>query len=363
MKLLRLTPTLKPTTTAYNQFSLGFKDKITQTLVSLHKDEVPIDEKIDVLHANGSVFKLFQLIKRKVNQIEYDVVHIHNSITGIIFIIAIFPFKFHLLKRTVFTLHNSWNVFKTRNQFLNIIVMLLSSKVCTCGKSSQESLPKLINYFFGRKTKSVINGFDNRRIDRVASNNVVRNHFDLNSKIKIVYVGALTDTKNQIALLKTLNYANIEGEIIFLGDGINKQSLIDYSKKISSSIKIYFKGCVSRDETIEHMLEADVFISLSRGEGLPIAVLEAMYCGCFMILSKIPPHNEVSPPSERCMYVDSANDKEIINSLNYVASNIEKLNEQRDLSKKHSLECFGLDNMLDGYMEVYKLLHVKHHRG
>ena len=214
-----------------------------------------------------------------------------------------------------------------------------------------------------RKTKSVINGFDNRRIDRVASNNVVRNNFDLNSKIKIVYVGALTDTKNQIALLKTLNYANIEGEIIFLGDGINKQSLIDYSKKISSSIKIYFKGCVSRDETIEHMLEADVFISLSKGEGLPIAVLEAMYCGCFMILSKIPPHNEVSPPSERCMYVDSANDKEIINSLNYVASNIEKLNEQRDLSKKHSIECFGLDNMLDGYMEVYKLLHVKHHRG
>ena len=354
MKLLRLTPTLKATTTAYNQFSLGFKDKIIQTVGSLEKDEVPIDEKITIFHGNGSIFKLFKLIKRNINKVDYDVVHIHNSITGIIFILAIFPFKLGLLKKTVFTIHNSWNVFKTRNQFLNIIVMLFSSKVCTCGKSSQDSLPKIIKFFFNKKIKAITNGFDNRRIDKVASNNVEVSHFDLNSKVKIVYVGSLTDTKNQIALLKVLNSSNIEAEIIFLGDGVNKQSLIDYSKKVVSSIKISFKGCLPRNTAIEHMLEADVFISLSKGEGLPIAVLEAMYCGCFLILSSIPPHKEVSPPSDRCIYVDKDNEEEIINSLNYVAKEIYKLKDQRDMSKKHSIERFGLNNMLEGYMDVYK---------
>lgn len=357
MKLLRLTPTLKSTTSSYNQFSLGFKDKIDQTVGSLLKDEVPIDEKITVFHGNGSVFKLFKLIKKNINRVEYDIVHIHNSITGIIFILAIFPFKLGLLKKTVFTLHNSWGVFKTRNQFLNIIVMLLSSKICTCGESSQQSLPKIISYFFRKKTKAVVNGFDNKRIDRVANKTPVGAHFDVSSKVKIVYVGALTDTKNQIALLKVLNSTNIDAEVLFLGDGVNKQSLIDYSKSISNSIKICFKGCVSRDETIEHMLEADVFISLSKGEGLPIAVLEAMYCGCFLILSTIPPHKEVSPPSERCLFVDKDNEKEIINSLNYVTHKIVKLKGQRDMSKKHSLQNFGLDKMLQGYMEVYKSLH------
>ena len=354
MKLLRLTPTLKATTTAYNQFSLGFKDKIIQTVGSLEKDEVPIDEKITIFHGNGSVFQLFKLIKRNVNKVDYDVVHIHNSITGIIFILAIFPFKLDLLKKTVFTIHNSWNVFKTRNQFLNIIVMLFSSKVCTCGKSSQNSLPKIIKFFFNKKIKAITNGFDNRRIDRVASNNLEVSHFNINSKVKIVYVGSLTDTKNQIALLKVLNSSNIEAEIIFLGDGINKQSLIDYSKKVVSSIKISFKGCLPRNTAIEHMLEADVFISLSKGEGLPIAVLEAMYCGCFLILSSIPPHKEVSPPSDRCIYVDNDNEEEIINSLNYVAKEIYKLKDQRDMSKDHSIERFGLNNMLEGYMDVYK---------
>jgi len=321
---------------------------------SLEKDEVPIDEKITIFHGNGSVFQLFKLIKRNINKVDYDVVHIHNSITGIIFILAIFPFKLGLLKKTVFTIHNSWNVFKTRNQFLNIIVMLFSSKVCTCGKSSQNSLPKIIKFFFNKKIKAITNGFDNRRIDRIASNNLQVSHFDINSKIKIVYVGSLTDTKNQIALLKVLNLSNIEAEIIFLGDGVNKQSLIDYSKKVVSSNKISFKGCLPRDIAIEHMLEADVFISLSKGEGLPIAVLEAMYCGCFLILSTIPPHKEVSPPSDRCIFVDNDNEKEIINSLNYVAKEIYKLKEQRDMSKEHSIERFGLNNMLEGYMEVYK---------
>ena len=337
MKLLRITPTLKSTTTAYNQFSLGFKDEIAQTICSLQKDEIPIDKKITFFHGDGSVFRLFKLIRRNIKQVNYDVVHIHNSITGIIFILAIFPFKIGLLKNTVFTLHNSWAVFKTRNQILNIIVMLLSKKVITCGKSSQQSLPKIVSYFFGNKIQAITNGFNNRRIDRVTSNKFAEKHFDASSKIKIVYVGALNDTKNQIALLKVLNLADIQAEIIFLGDGINKQSLIDFSKRVCSSIKICFKGCVSRDETIEHMLQADVFISLSKGEGLPIAVLEAMYCGCFLILSTIPPHKEVSPPTERCIYVDSANEKEVINSLIYTTNNIEKLKGQRDMSKKHNL--------------------------
>jgi len=356
MKLLRLTPTLKSTTTAYNQFSLGFKDEIQQTIGSLNKDEIPVDKKVTVFHGNGSVLKFFKLIKKNINNVDFDVVHIHNSITGVIFILATFPFKLSLLKKTIFTLHNSWGVFKTRNQFLNIIVMSLSRKVITCGESSQQSLPKIINYLFGNKTQAITNGFNNRRIDKVAGNKFPKPHFNVNSRIKIVYVGALTNIKNQIALLKVLNSVDIQAEIIFLGDGINKQSLIDFSKTITSSIKISFKGCVSRNETIEHMLQADVFISLSKGEGLPIAVLEAMYCGCFLILSTIPPHKEVRPPSNRCMFVDADNKKQIIKSLNYVANKLETLRDQRDVSINHSIENFGLDNMLKGYMEVYKSL-------
>jgi glycosyltransferase involved in cell wall biosynthesis len=356
MKLLRLATTINSTSAPYNQFSLGFKETIDQTVCSLFQHDVLIDKNIIGSHGDGSILKMLKLIKGLVNKNKYDVVHIHSGVTGIIFILAIFPFKLSLLKKTVFTLHNSWDVLRPRNQFLDFIVMLASRKICTCGVSSRDSIPRIINYFVGKKIKAIVNGFDHQRIDSVENKKLNRSHFDKSLKIKIVYVGALNNTKNQIALLEVLKITKMKAEVIFLGDGVNKKTLIDSSKHIPNSTKINFKGLVSRDLAIEHMLEADVCISLSKGEGLPIAVLEAMYAGCFMILSTIPPHREVSPPLERCFFVDISNKIEIINSLNYVRDNIKQVRVNRAKSKEYSISNFSVNNMLGEYKKVYDSL-------
>jgi len=354
MKLLRLSNTINSTSAPYNQFSLGFKETIDQTVCSLFQHDVILDNNIKGLHGNGSILTMLKLTKGLVSKNQYDVVHIHSGLTGVIFILALFPFRLGLLKKTVFTLHNSWNVLSPRNKFLDFIVMIASKKVCCCGVSSLDSIPKTINYFAGNKTKAIVNGFDHQRIDNVENRRSDKGHFDKSSKIKMIYVGALNNTKNQIALLEVLKTTRIDAEVIFLGDGANKKNLIDYSKHISTSIKVTFKGRVSRNLAIEHMLEADVFISLSKGEGLPIAVLESMYAGCFMILSAIPPHKEGSPPLESCFFVDMSNKGEIINSLNYVRDNIEKIRICRSKSKEYAISNFSVNTMLGDYKKVYK---------
>lgn len=361
MKLLRLATTLNPTSAPYNQFSLGFKAAIDQTYCSLLKNDIPIDNCIKGFHGDGSIFKMIKVVRKLVIQNNYDVIHIHSGITGIIFLVAILPCRIFLLKKTVFTLHNSWNIIKIRNQILNFIVMLASTKICTCGKSSKDSIPKMVNFFLEKKTLAVVNGFDHHRIDNVESAISTTKHFNQSSKIRILCVGALNNTKNQIALLEVLKTTKLEAEIIFLGDGINKGSLINFSNEINRCTKIIFKGRVSRNITIEHMLEADVSISLSKGEGLPIAVLESMYAGCFQILSTIPPHKEISPPMSRCIYVDVSNSLEIISSLDFIRDNIALIRVNRATSREYSVKNFGLDNMLKEYLAVYNsLLNIGH---
>ena len=353
MKLLRLANTVNSTSAPYNQFSLGLKKTIDQTFCSLFQHDIPIDKDIKGFHGDGSILRMLRIIKKLISQNNYDVVHIHSGLTGIIFMIAAFPFKLHLFNKVVFTLHNSWNVLKLRNQILNFFVMLTSKKICTCGISSRESLPGFITLFVGKKTEAIVNGFDHDRIDRVQNNKLDACHFEKSAKVKIVCVGALNKTKNQITLLKALKESNIEGEVIFLGDGVNKETLIDYSKNISNSISIIFKGRVSRDLAIEHMLEADVSVSLSNGEGLPIAVLESMYAGCFTILSSIPPHKEISPPAQRNLFVNTSDNSEIINSLNHIKDNIKQIRSGRIESKEYSITYFSVNNMLRGYKRVY----------
>ena len=103
--------------------------------------------------------------------------------------------------------------------------MCLSEKVCTCGESSRKSIPPFIDKFINKKTIAVVNGFDHKRIDDIDTSRSSDIHYTKNHELKIVCVGALNKTKNQIALLDALKKSKLSAEIIFLGDGNMRQTL------------------------------------------------------------------------------------------------------------------------------------------
>ena len=201
MKLLRLTPAASSVSASYQQFSLGFKETIDQTLCSLHKHNVVVDKKIKVCHGDGSIFKMLKLVKDLVKKNEYDLVHIHNGLTGIIFILALFPFRLTLLKKTIFTLHTSYNLLSLRNKILVTLTMFVVSKVCPCSRSSFNSIPKWLEHLIQKKLFLIVNGFNYERIDLIEIGNISNRLFSKDCGLKLVCVGSLNDNKNQASIL------------------------------------------------------------------------------------------------------------------------------------------------------------------
>lgn len=87
-----------------------------------------------------------------------------------------------------------------------------------------------------------------------------------------------------IALLKK---KNIFIQLTWLGDGKYKKNMIDFSYKIGLSSQISFVGNVSSEKVRKYLSLSDIFVLVSRTEGLPRAIIEAMSMGLPCIGSKV----------------------------------------------------------------------------
>ena len=114
-----------------------------------------------------------------------------------------------------------------------------------------------------------------------------------NGEKVILFAGRLDAGKNVHNLILAL--AQIAGDVPFIalicGDGPLRQQLETLASESGIAHRVVFTGYVSNIWTL--MKGADAVVSLSRFEGCPNVVIEAMACGCPLVLSDIPAHREV----------------------------------------------------------------------
>jgi putative peptidoglycan lipid II flippase len=114
-----------------------------------------------------------------------------------------------------------------------------------------------------------------------------------NGEKVVLFAGRLDSGKNVKNLI--LAFAQIADDVPFTalvcGDGPLRQKLEDLVQESGIAHRVVFTGYVSNIWTL--MKDADAVVSLSRFEGCPNVVIEAMACGCPLIVSDIPAHREV----------------------------------------------------------------------
>ena len=110
-------------------------------------------------------------------------------------------------------------------------------------------------------------------------------NFDGCKKLTLVLssVAMNSERKGEKVLIKTVQICRHKGydvSAIIIGDGTLKSSFEQYAKELGVPEYIKFTGLLpSSDEVRKAMLEADMFVFPTQGEGLPRGILEAMAIG------------------------------------------------------------------------------------
>lgn len=109
----------------------------------------------------------------------------------------------------------------------------------------------------------------------------------------VLYAGRVDIGKNVEDLIAAL--ARIADEVPFAavicGDGSHRRRVERMARELGIAERVNFTGYV--DNLWDLMKRADAFVSMSRCEGRPNVVLEAMACGCPLVVSDIPAHREI----------------------------------------------------------------------
>lgn len=282
-----------------------------------------------------ALWELYNILK-KIDDI--DIIHLHSSKAG--FLGRIVSFLLGKSKKTIYTPHaisflrldvspKKRKVFICMEKFAS----LFGGKIIACSQSEKEAIEEQ-----GIKNVTFINnGIKPLQVEK---------KINISDKITIISVGRLSIQKNpklfnDIAL-EFIDNPNIQ--FIWCGDGELKSEL--------TSPNIKCTGWIERKKLENYLANADIYLSTSLWEGLPLSVLEAMSIGLPVVLSDCVGNRDLIENKD-FLYKDKQKATKIIN--NYIKNR--KLLMRESLKSKEVFNInFKLKNMSRSYYYLYKTL-------
>jgi len=147
---------------------------------------------------------------------------------------------------------------------------------------------KQMDKAYSIKTKVILNPFDFNYIKKKSLENA-ENSFYKKDNLKLINVGRLVDQKDQITILKAIKLVIKENkniQLIIVGKGEKETELNNYIFR--NKLEGYVKLVGYQDNPFKYIRIADLFILSSKYEGLPNALIEAMFLKKPLISSDCP---------------------------------------------------------------------------
>jgi glycosyltransferase involved in cell wall biosynthesis len=352
LSILHIILVLKPTNGQYNEHCLPLMDKRDITICTFFKSDITPPRAITLFDGDNTIMGFFRAVRAALAKREYDIIHVHTPHAGVLLLVALFMFGMYkkLIPSTVHTVQNSYENFKFRNKLLFIPSFVFFRQMVFCSHASYDSFPNFYKWLAADRMHVVQNGVDLNRIDHITKAKPAVHNEDFT----IATVGLIKIKNPTTVLDATYQYNNQDTKLTFLGEGSLRPVLMQKVERLGLQQQVQLTGMVARDKVFEYFTRADLFVSSSWGEGLPVAVMEAMACGCPVVLSNIPPHREIAEGVDFIPLLKP-------NDVTGFAEEIKKFREMSvseravigQKCRKLIEDRFSLPIMHAGYQEIY----------
>lgn len=130
-------------------------------------------------------------------------------------------------------------------------------------------------------------GINTERLTLEKNKNDIRQELGLKrDEFIVLSVGELNKNKNQQVIIKALSILKDKTiHYLLCGKGDQLDKLQALSRELELEKNVHFLGY--RKDVVDICSQADIFVMPSHREGLPVASLEAMYCGLPLVTSNI----------------------------------------------------------------------------
>lgn len=196
------------------------------------------------------------------------------------------------------------------------------------------------------------NGFPLERVSQAHLPSL--SEFDLDPACRfILFVGRLEPGKNVERLIEALSTVQAVEDVhlVICGQGSSRETLEGLSASLGLMNQVHFLGYLRSDLIWGLMKRASAFVFMSRFEGMPNVVVEAMVCNTPLVVSDITAHRELLDES-MAILVDPDNTDRIADAIVAVLQESEKAKE-RAAAAHAKAQRLSIEFMANAYETMY----------
>ena len=268
------------------------------------------------------LFKLYKILKKG----NFDIIHTQaNKATSMVIKIKSF-----ISAKIVSTLHS----YKK-----NLSPFEKSDFVITVSNKVAEKIEN-------KNIKTIYNGIEFYNVD---NSEILQKYKIPQNKFLICSVGRLCDVKRFDLLIKSIK--DLDVFCVLIGDGENKDSLINLAKKEEVEEKILFTGNIDNQEVRKILQKVDLSIISSDREGFSYFFAESLVYSTPIISTNVADIKDIIGNN----YIVPFNDYNKLNEkINYVKNNYDEVLKDFQEKFEYAQNKFTIENMVNETIEVYK---------